>query len=144
MDIAMETRVLLWDAINRYVQTCGGDPSKYVYGNTARQKAVAEVEQAIRDGALAEPERTQKTVLRAMLYDYTDHAVEKLVVYRNGRGDGDFRALDKANEAALRLQDAMADVRAGQRRPVLRADVEADYQARLAGKRPLNAPPLES
>lgn len=37
-------RVALWDAINRYVVACGGDPSRHVYGNTARMKAVAEVE----------------------------------------------------------------------------------------------------
>lgn len=43
-DDAMRTRVALWDAINRYVVACGGDPLRHVYGNTARQKAVAEVE----------------------------------------------------------------------------------------------------
>ena len=67
MNITHETRVRLWDAINRYVQTCGGDPSKHVYGNTARQRAVAEVEQVLRDEAPAEPERPPDVVLRAML-----------------------------------------------------------------------------
>lgn len=44
----MRDRVALWDAINRYVVTCCGDPSKHVYGNTPRQKAVVDVEAAIR------------------------------------------------------------------------------------------------
>lgn len=42
----MQARGAMWDAINKYVETCGGDPSKHVYGNTARQRAVVEVERA--------------------------------------------------------------------------------------------------
>jgi len=41
-------QVPLWDAINRYVVACGGDPSKRVYGNTPRQTAVAEVNGVVR------------------------------------------------------------------------------------------------
>jgi hypothetical protein len=40
--------VALWDAINRYAVTCGGEPSKYVHGNTLRQRAVADVENKLR------------------------------------------------------------------------------------------------
>lgn len=40
-------QVALWDAINKYVVTCRGNPSLYVYGNTARMTAVSEVEAAI-------------------------------------------------------------------------------------------------
>lgn len=40
-------RVALWDAINHYVEACGGDPSKRLYGNTQRQLAVAEVERIV-------------------------------------------------------------------------------------------------
>jgi len=47
--VTADDRVKLWDAINRYVIACGGDPSKHVYGNTTRQRAVAEVEQVVRD-----------------------------------------------------------------------------------------------
>lgn len=47
-DPLSELRVRLWDAINNYATTCGGDPSAHVYGNTSRQKAVAEVERALR------------------------------------------------------------------------------------------------
>lgn len=43
----MERRVSLWDAINRYAAACGGDPSRRVQGNTARQTAVAEVERIV-------------------------------------------------------------------------------------------------
>lgn len=46
--MTMEERVALWDAINAYTEACGGDPSKHVYGNTTRQKAVAEVERLVR------------------------------------------------------------------------------------------------
>ena len=43
----MADRVDLWVAINRYVQTCGGDPSANFYGNTRRQEAVADIERLI-------------------------------------------------------------------------------------------------
>lgn len=44
---APQWMVELWDAINRYVATCGGDASKHVYGNTARQREVANVHAAL-------------------------------------------------------------------------------------------------
>lgn len=43
-----DQRVALWDAINEYVETCGGNPSRHVYGNTPRQRAVAKVEAVFR------------------------------------------------------------------------------------------------
>jgi hypothetical protein len=45
----MAERVRLWDAINAYVVSCGGDPDRQVYGNTRRQTAVAQVEQIVRE-----------------------------------------------------------------------------------------------
>ncbi len=42
-------QVPLWDAINRYVVTCGGAPDKHVYGNTSRQNAVVEVCNVVRE-----------------------------------------------------------------------------------------------
>jgi hypothetical protein len=33
----------LWDAVNRYAVSVGGDPENHVYGNVARMSAVAEV-----------------------------------------------------------------------------------------------------
>lgn len=37
----------LWEAINRYAVSVGGDPSRHVYGNTSRMQAVAEVDRAV-------------------------------------------------------------------------------------------------
>ena len=42
-------KIVLWEAINRYVETCGGDPSGRVYGAISRQEAVVNVERAIDD-----------------------------------------------------------------------------------------------
>ncbi len=41
--------VAFWDAVNRYVVACGGDPSQAVYGDVARLQAVEAVEQAMMD-----------------------------------------------------------------------------------------------
>lgn len=43
------SHVAFWDAINEYASACGGDPSKHVYGNTRRQKAVASIENVVHD-----------------------------------------------------------------------------------------------
>lgn len=43
----LEDRATLWEAINRYVVNCGGDPSANVYRNPPRQEAVVAVERAI-------------------------------------------------------------------------------------------------
>ncbi len=34
----------LWEAINKYAESCGGNPQNHIYGNTKRQIAVAEIE----------------------------------------------------------------------------------------------------
>jgi len=44
----------LWDAINEYAEACGATPGARIYGNTRRQRAVAEIE------ALLYPPRIQK------------------------------------------------------------------------------------
>ena len=41
-----EPRVALWEAINRYVVACGGDPDRAVHGNIKRMQAVVDVEMA--------------------------------------------------------------------------------------------------
>lgn len=51
-----EHRALLWDAINQYVEACGGHPHYLVYGNTRRQRAVVDVE------ALVYPQNTETTL----------------------------------------------------------------------------------
>lgn len=45
--IGTAAHVALWNAIGDYAKACGGDPAKYVYGNTPRQNAVAAVERAL-------------------------------------------------------------------------------------------------
>lgn len=52
--------VSLWDAINRYVETCGGKPNRHVYGNTNRQRAVVEIEEIV-SNATAQRKTTGKT-----------------------------------------------------------------------------------
>ena len=39
----MQLEVELWDAINHYATTVGGDPSRHIYGHDARMQAVADV-----------------------------------------------------------------------------------------------------
>ena len=40
-------RVNIWEAINEYAVTCGGDPSINAYGNTPRMAAASRVEGAL-------------------------------------------------------------------------------------------------
>lgn len=44
-------QVEMWDAINRYVVACGGDPAHHVHGNTARMTAVSDVNDVVRRAA---------------------------------------------------------------------------------------------
>lgn len=39
----MKFETELWDAINRYATSVGGDPASHVYGNAARMQAVTDV-----------------------------------------------------------------------------------------------------
>ena len=43
----MQFEVELWDAINRYATSVGGDPAQHVHGNDARMQAVADVGQIV-------------------------------------------------------------------------------------------------
>ena len=40
---SIEHQALLWDAINQYAESCGGEPHTLVYGNTRRQQLVVEI-----------------------------------------------------------------------------------------------------
>ncbi len=40
-------KVKLWEAINRYVETCGGHPGVSLYANVRRQQAVVEIEKLV-------------------------------------------------------------------------------------------------
>ena len=44
----------LWDAINRYAISVGGDPSKHVHGNTSRMQAVVDVDALVMNARGAE------------------------------------------------------------------------------------------
>lgn len=44
----MQLEIELWEAINRYASSAGGDPSRRVYGNVPRMQAVADVNMAVR------------------------------------------------------------------------------------------------
>jgi hypothetical protein len=48
----------LWDAINRYATSVGGDPSNHVYGNVPRMQAVVDVGAAI--GKLVEQQHVKR------------------------------------------------------------------------------------
>lgn len=37
----------LWDLINKYVESCGGNPAEKIYGNTRRQELVYKIEDLI-------------------------------------------------------------------------------------------------
>lgn len=51
-DPCMQFEIALWEAINRYVVTCGGVPGGHVHGNERRMEAVVAVNTVIQ-GALA-------------------------------------------------------------------------------------------
>jgi hypothetical protein len=43
----VDLKTALWEAINRYAISVGGDPSEHVHDNTPRMQAVADVEGAL-------------------------------------------------------------------------------------------------
>ncbi len=47
IDDKYEHKKLLWAAINKYVQSCGGDPGKHVYCNENRMSCVVEIEKLV-------------------------------------------------------------------------------------------------
>lgn len=91
-----------------------------------------------------EPERTPETVLRAMLRAYEAALFAAHVAYM--RGDKTFdgaRRVDRLAADTDAVRGAAAWVAAGNAEVGLSEYRLADYTARLAGTRPLNAPPLE-
>jgi hypothetical protein len=52
-----DRHVALWSAINEYARACGGEPAKRTHGNTARMRAVAEIERLVA-GATAAADAT--------------------------------------------------------------------------------------
>lgn len=109
---------------------------------SALRTAIAYIE---RGDHLAAVERTPETVLRAMVAAYAQAAVDaEAEVFRHGAG-----APIQMKVRMFDTQDAFANMRAtaatyfaeGELLPWLNS---TDYAARLAGTRPLDAPPLEN
>lgn len=94
-------------------------------------------------------ERTPETVLRAMLRAYNDSATELLIEWYRMPGDGeetDGRAKWQRLEHVLDAADALRHSLGLLLNDfdTWRLDIPADdYEARLSGQRPLDAPPLE-
>lgn len=91
----------------------------------------------------AEPERTPEVVLRAMLASYALAAAkaEALIYTRQGASDAEhLRVFDTRNALLNMCAAAAAFFADGSLIPWL---LSTDYEARLAGTRPLDAPPLE-
>lgn len=68
-NLKQERRTLFWDAVHAYCRACGGDPSRHVYGNEGRQRAVVAMERFVfpedsLDEAFAPQEKKQAGPLR--------------------------------------------------------------------------------
>lgn len=50
--MTMEQNARLWAGVHDYVRACRGEPERYVYGNTPRQRAVVAVEDVLRELAV--------------------------------------------------------------------------------------------
>lgn len=89
--------------------------------------------------------RTPETVLRAMLRAYEAAAFDAMAAYyRAEDGESEWARSDQLDDFVDELRVETAHLVAGYKGPDLTyPTVIADYEARLAGTRPLNAPPLE-
>lgn len=65
-EMEYDDEVLLYEAINEYVVSCGGDPSRHVYGNTARQKAVSRINGIVERIVMASQRCTVRFISREM------------------------------------------------------------------------------
>lgn len=89
----MQFETELWDVINRYAISVGGDPSKNAYGNVPRMQAVADVGKVV-----------AKVISRQRIDDLV---VEDLVKGGNAAAAA---ACERGTEVA-RLRAALIDVR---------------------------------
>lgn len=97
---------------------------------------------------VAPVERTPEVVLRAMLRAYEAGAIEAETAYMRTCPDVDaaVAALPEAERLGFwcgRLRRETASVIAWGGSPNLVSEIAADYEARLCGERPLDAPPIE-
>lgn len=104
----------------------------------------------------AEPERTPEVVLRAMVNAYDAAAFNAMVAAfkaeseqcesdeEDGVYSADWRRFDALDEKLTELREETAYLVAGRDGlDIVNPVTRADYEARLSGERPLNAPPLE-
>ena len=150
--------VVILRAVAAHVLPCGHDLADIVYGGPDLNglPAVAQCGQCLADrqAAKAALPRTPETVLRAMLRAYEAAAMDATVGFfralKVGEGTSDFSAsvIDWQSRREI-VFDTLAATLAGaeeDRERVLSilSLVRADYEARLAGTRPLDAPPPEA
>lgn len=96
---ATSNEVALWDAINRYAVSVGGDPSRHVYGNATRMQAVVDVGVAIskldgesrpQQGANSVPFRELLETMQHFATDNPNHEVlDRQVIVRLNVEDDD-------------------------------------------------------
>lgn len=92
-----------------------------------------------------ETKRTPEVVLRAMLKAYQDAALEKAMAYFNSNRVSDLDKSIAADKRVVAVRDALAVVLCGRGvKTDVSSPVGVDYEKRLAGERPLDAPPLEA
>lgn len=103
------------------------------------------------EGHVNEAPRTPEVVLRAMLRAYEQAALDAAIQRaRIGSGGRVRFPVAEFEDGAMVLRQALAVVLAGNGGAEeyfrLRRDIDllADYEARLAGTRPLDAPPMET
>jgi hypothetical protein len=89
----MQLEVDLWDAINHYAVTVGGDPSRHIYGHDARMQAVADV------GKVLARVRSRERI--------DDIVVDELVRGSNAAAG----AACKLTSEVARLREALVEVR---------------------------------
>lgn len=101
MKMTIGQRVALWGAINRYVETCGGEPLG-AYENIARQGAAIDVEMVIENLIATNrdtPECAQTCVCRTGLAVAVDGVVYwTYPVHPHDDGDGDWAVFGQSFE----------------------------------------------
>ena len=101
----MQLEVDLWDAINHYAVTVGGDPSRHIYGHDARMQAVADV------GKVVARVRSRERI--------DDIVVEELVRGSNAAAAAACKLTGEVARLRAALKEARGFLRGVARRPEL-------------------------
>lgn len=95
----------MWESIDAYATSCRGEPSKHVYGNTPRMKAVAEIQRCV-----AEHVQRERADERAKIVADGKRAIEersqrakhaRARAQETGDASYDFEADRHAHDAAV-------------------------------------------